>query len=453
MSLSLAAPETVPKGCTVASRVIAGVGRGMFMMAALALTMLGFVLGAPNAHADNQTQLDAQVKQSLVYVSIEYTGYVDIPAQYASDHQAGWSNELKADFSCSGFVVDPAGFIVTAGHCVDPASSEVKDALRSALFNKAVNSGSMTHAEAVNALQTANTQGWPVEGKQGGSPPDRNVQIIQPEGPGRVIDHFVTVQVVDFQKVDDGDNALLKVANMASLKALPVADKAPQPGTSLTSVGFPGSVGDAIDPSRLQEPSFKSGTASSQQVTPSGASNTEISAAVSAGMSGGPTVDNSTGEVLGLNDYTLNGETQAFNFITDASALRSFLLKNSVHLVTPPAPAKSFPWIWIAVGGAVVLVLVAVPVLLVVRQRAKRHSVRPIDGSQLLQPAPSGPPSPQQSAGAPAYQQWPPAYPQAPAGASEPPRQERSDSPQAQPVETPPAQPQPVAQILNGHTT
>jgi hypothetical protein len=62
MSVLLAAPETVPKRWTVTSRVIVGVVRGMFLMAALALMMLGFVLGAPKVHADDQTRVDEQVK-------------------------------------------------------------------------------------------------------------------------------------------------------------------------------------------------------------------------------------------------------------------------------------------------------------------------------------------------------------------------------------------------------
>jgi serine protease Do len=398
--------------------VVAGVVRGMLAMAALALTMLGFVLGAPNAQANSQTAIDQQVKKSLVYISTEYIGYVLVPAAESTSGHSFWSKAIKVDFSCSGVIVDPAGYIATAGHCVDPNNQGVKQAILAQLFE---NGGDDTNT-ATRRAQNAMTQEWLVEGNEPGSQIDRVVSVIQPTGPGRVIDKFVTAQVVDFQKFDDGDNALIKVANEPPLPALPVADKAPAPGTALTSVGFPGNVGDAMDASRLQEPSFKDGTASSQQVTPSGASNTEISAAISAGMSGGPTVDDATGEVVGLNDYTLSGENQPFNFITDASALRAFLLKNSVHLVAPPAPAQPFPWIWIAVGGAVLVVLLALPVALVVRRRAIRRSVPPIDGSQMLQPAASV------------------ANPQLPTGTSESPRDVRSDVPAPTPdaATTPP---------------
>ena len=124
-------------------------------------------------------------------------------------------------------------------------------------------------------------------------------------------------------------------------------------------------------------------------MTPSGAARTEISAAISGGMSGGPPVDNTTGQVVGLNDFSLSGENQPFNFVTDAAALRAFLVKNSVQLVTPAAPAKPFPWLWVGIGGGLAAVLLVVaPVLLVLRRRAKRRNVPPVDAGQMPQPAP-----------------------------------------------------------------
>ncbi|MBS4726908.1 hypothetical protein MSM1_00490 [Mycobacterium sp. SM1] len=59
-----------------------------------------------------------------------------------------------------------------------------------------------------------------------------------------------------------------------------------------------------------------------------GGQRTEISATMPGGMSGGPTVDNATGQVLGVNSYSLVGEEgveQNFNMITDTSAPRAFL--------------------------------------------------------------------------------------------------------------------------------
>ncbi|AGB23017.1 tumor necrosis factor receptor stn_TNFRSF12A_TNFR domain protein [Mycobacterium sp. JS623] len=357
----------------------------MLAVVGLALPVLGLVGGMPGAAAQNQTQIDQQVKQSLVYIQTEYDGYVLVPATDSTNGQAYWSDPIKVYTSCSGVIVDPTGFIATAGHCVDAANPGIKQSILMQLFLKA----GFDQATAERRTQDAVSAEWLVEGKQPSTPIDRFVSVIQPEGQGRVIDHFVTAQVVDFQKTADGDNALIKVANEPALPAMPIAEKAPDPGTALTSAGFPGDVGDAMDLSRLQEPSFKDGSASSQQVTPSGAASTEISAAISPGMSGGPTVDDATGEVVGLNDFTLNGENQPFNFITDAAALRAFLQKNSVHLVVPAVPAKPFPWTWVAVGGAGAVVLLALSGALLVRRRrtARRLTAPVIDGSQLLTPA------------------------------------------------------------------
>jgi serine protease Do len=442
--------ESVSRGRTFATRVVAMAVRAIFVTAALALSLLSFGLGTPNAQAVDQTSLDAQVKQSLVYIGMESVGFVDFPPGVLdantlasigmidpnySDQGVSEYHWIKAKTggTCSGIIVDPAGYIATAGHCVGGDPQDDKAEFYEAAIN-AVFPGLAQHDPATfqNAVNTAINGEWKIEGQQPGSAPVIKVVVIQPQMEGRVITQAVTADVVDFQKAGDGDNALLKVSNLPPLPASPVADHVPPPGTAITSVGFPGAVGEILDPNSLQEPSFKDGTVSSTQIQPSGASTTEVSTAISPGMSGGPTVNNATGEVMGLNDMTVSNEqgtaaVAGTNFITDAAGLHAFLVKNSVHLVALPVPAKPFPWIWIAVGGTVVaLVLLALPTVLVLRHRAKRRSVPRIDGSQLLQPAPSAQPAPEQSVGSP---QPLPAYQQSPTGASEPLGRERSDVP------------------------
>jgi hypothetical protein len=422
--------ESVSRPRTVATRVVAMAMRAIFVTAALAVAMLGFGLGTPNANAADQTSIDAQVKQSLVYIGMTYTGYVYFPAGVIDD-QGHWVG-FETGGTCSGVIVDPTGYIATAGHCVGGDAADMKKWFYQAALLKVYPGLQNDPALLAKWVNIANNGEWPVEGRDPGTQPTLKVLVIQPQMEGRIITQAVTADVVDFQKYGDGDNALLKVSGLPPLPALPVADQVPPPGTAITSVGFPGAVGESIDPNSLQAPSFKDGTVSSTQIQPSGASATEVSAAISPGMSGGPTVDNATGEVIGLNDYGVSNEQgtaaeAGTNFVTDAAALHAFLVKNSVHLVALPVPAKPFPWIWIAVGGTVVaLVLLALPTVLVLRRRAKRRSVPRIDGSQLLQPAPSAQPAPQQSVGSP---QPLPAYQQSPTGTSEPPGHERSDVP------------------------
>ena len=326
---------------------------------------------SPVARADDQVAIDQNVKDSIVYVSIADTGYVQIPGSQTDDGKPMWSDGTEVDYTCTGFVVDPSGFIATAGHCVN-IDTAVKEDIRSQMISNLVDNGKLDKSKEDDLINTANSEEWPIEGKDNGSPIIRSVQVTQPEMPNRAISQFTTVQVVDAQSFDDGDNALLKVSGMPPLKALVIANKAPAPGTTLTSVGFPGDIGDTTDQSRLQQPSFKSGTASSQQVSKSGVAGTEVNSDIGSGMSGGPTVDNSNGEVLGINSYTLTGnnQNQNFNFITNAPALRTFLQKNGVTLAEPAPPAKSFPWLWVIVGVVAVLaILIAGLVVLLMRRK------------------------------------------------------------------------------------
>lgn len=352
------------------------------------VAMSGALAAAPATLADKNSEqiaLNNKVRGSLVFLEITYSGRVQVPADQTQEGVEFWSDPVSVTAHCSSFVVDPAGFIATAGHCVDPKGNGVLEGLRSKFVLEAVKAGSLSDDIAPNFLATANQQQWLVEGANRGTPPDRQVLVVQPESAKRVIDRPITAQVVDFQPFTDGDNALLKAPAVRPLQPLVVANKAPEPGQDLTSVGWPGSVANVVDANRLPEPSFKSGTASSVQVKPSGAQSVEINADVSRGMSGGPTMDNETGEVLCVNSYGIVGENQAFNFITNAPELRSFLQKNGVHLAESVMPEpKSFPW-WIVVGLAVVAVAAGVLVWLI-RKRKIGHTQAAAAG-----PAPSNP--------------------------------------------------------------
>jgi serine protease Do len=338
---------------------------------------------APVAHADD-TALDAQVKDSLIYIQIEWDGWVDVPAQYMNNNQATWSQEMKTYFTCSGAVVDPAGYIVTAGHCVDPANPAIKRGIYEALFTSGM-FGQPSNADVNKDVNIAVDEEWPIEGKDFGTPMQRTVQVIQPEGvDDRQITQWTTVQVTDFQPMNNGDNALLKVSGLKPLRALPVASVSPPTGASVSAIGFPGSVGDTIaDPNRLPQPSFKTGTISGSRVDAQGVQVTEISAPMSAGMSGGPTIDEK-GEIVGLNDESPGeGETQPFNFITDAAELHAFLAKNNVQEVALPAPAQSGPgMLWYIIGATVGILAVAAGLLMLILRR-NRHRLAVADGPSV----------------------------------------------------------------------
>ncbi|MCG5433406.1 serine protease [Mycobacterium sp. MYCO198283] len=345
----------------------------------LALVMASLVgaaiptVGAPTAAADEQG-INERVKDSVVYVQASWTGWVLLPEELRAPGGRAFFGPVKAQSQCTAFAVDVAS-LATAGHCVDPGGEEIKSMVREAMVMELLDNGEFSsESKAAAFLELANRQQWPVEGKDNGAPVEREVRVIQPDDPDRVIDQFTTAQVVDFQPFKEGDNALLRVANIPPLKPLVVADKAPEVGEELTAVGFAGKVQDISDPSRVPQPSFKTGTASSQQVSPEGVPGTEINAQMSAGMSGGPTISNETGEVLGVNSAGFND--QSANFITDATTLRNFLQKNGVQLAEPEPPKSDFPWLWVIIGAvAVAVVLLVIGLMMVLANRRKKNTM------------------------------------------------------------------------------
>ncbi|MEX0650531.1 MAG: hypothetical protein WD186_00705, partial [Actinomycetota bacterium] len=84
------------------------------------------------------------------------------------------------------------------------------------------------------------------------------------------------------------------------------------------------------------EPTFKDGQINSKKTREGGLLPVyEMSAALSGGMSGGPTVDLSA-NVVGVNSFNIVGETEAFNFITPSSLVTEMLARNGVEAQLGP---------------------------------------------------------------------------------------------------------------------
>lgn len=336
-----------------------------FSAALSVLTMLaGLQLGAPFAHADITAVAD-EVNDSIVLLKITYTGRVLIPGERLKNGRDTWSDPVSTDYQCSGFVVDPAGFISTAGHCVE-IDRGVRFDLRQAAVMAAFERGALTEPNQDRLTTVAMTEQWPVQGEDPETEVARRVEVIQPEDPDRRLDSWVTAKLVEFQRFDDGDNALLKLSGFPPLKPLIIADSVPKVGQTITAVGFPGSFDEVTDPDRIRQPSFKTGTVSSHQAMPSGAPTLEINAQVSPGMSGGPTVDEQ-GHVVGANSFGIGETTQGFEFVTDTDTLRNFLQRNGVALVAAPVES-AFPWAWVLLG---VVVVVAAAIITTILLRPK----------------------------------------------------------------------------------
>lgn len=329
------------------------------IMASLPLMLASLFFGVPASSAASP----GDAEKSIVLIGVTWTGDVQYPAK---DGTNPWSKVFDANTFCTGWFASTTGHIVTAGHCVDPQEG------RTALIKKF-----LADNDSENLLSQA-LGNWKTDGGSEGKPLGRSVQVIQPESVnGAVITKATVAQVLSFKGFDDGDVALLRVSDLGKQTApLPVASEEPQIGANLTAIGFPASVGAVVDGARLRA-SFKTGTVSSNQVGPNGVPGTEINADISPGMSGGPTIDDQ-GRVVGVNSYTLNGESRNFNFITNAGDLATFLKDNNVAITVASAAAvvsesahaaapatadvkstsDGFPW-WAVIVGVVVVLLAA----------------------------------------------------------------------------------------------
>ena len=133
----------------------------------------------------------------------------------------------------------------------------------------------------------------------------------------------------------DSVRGLLGGAPRELLSVLPLSDNSTTGvGTEVVSVGYPASVDLVTDASF--NPSFKEGTISAEKTTEGGLLPVyEISAAVSGGMSGGPTVG-LTGDVIGVNSFKIEGETQPFNFVQPSSNIDELLRAEGVENTLGP---------------------------------------------------------------------------------------------------------------------
>lgn len=159
--------------------------RRLFVLCA-APALLGLMLVAPPAYADKQTDLNAKLKESIVYVQGTATGYVEIPPEHAQgeetqDRRVG---PIKAEWSCSGFVVDPSGFIATAGHCVDANDRATKNYIREKFLTTWDQEGKLNtrNCNLECWVKHATEEQWLVEGADTGSQIPVKIDVMQANG-------------------------------------------------------------------------------------------------------------------------------------------------------------------------------------------------------------------------------------------------------------------------------
>ena len=266
---------------------------------------------------------------ATVYLEVSWKTWVNTHAD--SDVLGTYLGPFSFTMRCSGFIVNPSGYVATAGHCVDPG---VNGALPTAIGKAVaglVADGLVTNSNAaINRVVNHALGYWTLEGSIAGSAPERTIRVQHGVAVvGKKATEWGSARLIEFKPLEEGDVALLKV-EASDLPVVTLATGAQiVTGTKVLSVGYPASSDSVTDKSL--SPTFKDGEVNSTTKTREGGLLPvyEISAALSGGMSGGPTVD-LNGDVVGINSYTIVGESQAFNFITPTSLVGEMLARNGV---------------------------------------------------------------------------------------------------------------------------
>jgi S1-C subfamily serine protease len=290
-------------------------------LAAASLTLAGptFAADGPATPSeDTPVQVAPLVQPSVVYETVTWSGYVydRFNRQYLQDQP------FTVTMQCTGFVVNPDGYVATAGHCVDPDGG--KDAVRRqaaewALANYYSTPGVLTVDDVIvdyrvdilgDHDQVARNQ---VDRKVGVSWGASVSGVkVQKQKPARVL---------AFQEFDEGDGALLKV-DETDLNAIELADTSDvEINSGVVAIGYPAIIDNFTDPDLT--PTFDAGNVSSIKTVADGLLSVfQLSAELSGGMSGGPTVD-AEGRVIGVNSAHFEGEP--FNYAVPAERITELL--------------------------------------------------------------------------------------------------------------------------------
>ena len=311
-------------------------GRVFALLSAAALAVLGGSPGTAVAD-DGRPQVNpeeraaAMIRPAVMYLAGQSYGQVRLPdGQILSQFGAGSNMPFIATWACTGFVINPDGWVGTAGHCVDPETAKLL------ILKRAAKEYIAQFPDAPEARDPAATLEWlrknaRVEGNTADRGPETSLTLMY--GTGTNVAGKIPANVVDFRPVGRGDVAVLKVEkhNLPSSELATDADVSI--GASVLAVGFSNSTENITGPSL--DPTNKSGKVSKKS-TMGSAPEYEIDAAVSEGMSGGPTVE-LNGKVIGVNSFAPVGEPQAFNFIAPADGLAAILASKGIKATLGPA--------------------------------------------------------------------------------------------------------------------
>jgi serine protease Do len=285
---------------------------------------------APNSGPPPPTGVEraaALIRPAIVEIQARYSGYVIDEDGVVLNNLFNGGAPYEVAWSCTGFGVNAAGFVATAGHCVDttgPAASARTAMLRVVAEQIHEYAPHLAVSDIVSVgLGNSECRGRR-EGVAGRQPDSRDQRR-----------HVGRLEPGGGEARSSGGSPPLPRGRRGTAEGREHGPALGRAGSrrrcadrrTRRVVGYAGSGDIVTDPSL--EPTNKDGTISSK-ATHGTIPVYETSAALTGGMSGGPTIG-FNGQVLGVNSFKPAGETQAFNFVMPAAGLSELLTRNGVH--------------------------------------------------------------------------------------------------------------------------
>ncbi len=292
--------------------------------------LLALLFAATPASADEQPS-NAQkaaifAKSSVVRV----LGYYEIGFKVGTSVMKEYVGGMG-----SGFFASADGFVVTNAHVIEDiklGEQVAKEKALQAVLPKiqrlyAAELARMTEDEKVQLIRDLLANAAVVV----------NNDIVLPEGTKLKYD------VVGYGKPGEGSDVGIIKVDAKDAPNLQIADSdRVQLQDKVLAIGYPGAADmqGLLDEKSQLEASINDGAVSAMKHTPSGEPIIQITASITHGNSGGPTI-NEKGDVIGLSTFGSKGEVQGFNFIVAGATVKKFL-KTAKANTEPSSTMKSW---------------------------------------------------------------------------------------------------------------
>lgn len=286
----------------------------------LAIAALLIAFAAPVARADDGPSANQRASIFAKGSVVRVLGFWEVTFHVGQDELKEYVGGMG-----SGFFASADGFVVTNAHVVEDIKKGEENAKMEAFSSLAAKIqkqygkelAAMSDEQKLNLVRTL----------QNGATAVPNAAIVLPDGTK------LNYKIVAYGKPGEGtDVAVIKV-DAKDAPNLPIADSDKVLiQDKVLAIGYPGAADmqGLLDEKSQLEATINEGAVSAVKRTGAGEPIIQISASITHGNSGGPTI-NDKGEVIGLSTFGSKGEVQGFNFIVASATVKKFLAEAKVN--------------------------------------------------------------------------------------------------------------------------